>query len=113
MKNYYLNIVILEGCPYGAETLKLLNNNNNLKKNIITISHNDKDKYKTSEISTFPQIYLKRENYNGNLLLGGYSELKDFYNKFYKQRYSKENVLDFTNKTKWSKKATLRSPTSR
>jgi hypothetical protein len=87
---------------------KLLNSYNKLKKNIITIPYSDKEKYKTSEINTFPQIYLKKNNSNGNLLLGGYSDLKDFYDKFYNKQYSQNNVSEFIDKKKWSKKATLR-----
>jgi glutaredoxin len=108
MNNYYLYAIILEGCPYSKKAEELLNSYNNLEKNIITISYSDKEKYKTNEINTFPQIYLKKKNSNGNLLLGGYSDLKDFYNNFYKKTYSENNVSNFINNKNWSKKAVLR-----
>jgi len=109
MNNYYLHVIALDGCPYSKEAIELLNSNNNLKKKIINIPYTDIDKFKTDEISTFPQIYLKKNNSNGNLLLGGCSELKNFYNTFYKQKLSETNINKFIDQNKnWSKKATLR-----
>jgi glutaredoxin len=109
MSKYYLHAVVLEGCPYSNNAVKLLNNYNNIKKNITTIQYNEKEKFKTNEINTFPQIYLKKNNSNGNLLLGGYSELKDFVDNFQNKKYDENSLNNFINKNnKWSKKATLR-----
>ena len=80
---YSLKSIILKNCPYSnalVETLK----NNNIKSNIITVTHENKDKYKTKYINTFPQLYLMKDNVN-LLLVGGYSDTK--------------NILDIINET--------------
>jgi glutaredoxin len=76
---YYLDIVYLEGCPHSKAALDLLINKN-IKHNLISVSYNNKDTYKTNLISTFPQLYLKKNNNNGSLLLGGNSDLQQIYN---------------------------------
>jgi glutaredoxin len=108
MSNYYLQTTILENCPYGNATLKLLNDHN-IKTDTITVNQNNKENYKTDSIQTFPQIYLKKKNSKGTLLLGGYDDLVSFINKFKLQSYSKENIDEFVKNNKnWSRKATLR-----
>lgn len=107
MNNYYLQTVILENCPYGNATLRLLEEHN-INKQIITVTQDNKENYKTDNIQTFPQIYLKKNNSKGSLLLGGYDDLVSFINKFKLQAYSKKNVDEFINKSKWSRKAILR-----
>lgn len=108
MSNYYLQTTILKNCPYGTATLNLLNIHN-IKTNIITVNHDNKDNYKTDAIQTFPQIYLKKRNSNGSLLLGGRDALESFINTFKLQSYSKENIDEFVeNNNMWSRKATLR-----
>ena len=76
---YSLKSIVLKNCPYSnalVETLK----NNNIKANIITVTYENKDKYKTKYISTFPQLYLMKKNTNNKLneilLIGGYTETK-------------------------------------
>ena len=71
---YFLKIFLLKDCPYSIAAKDLLQNIKNL--NITNVNHNEKEKYKTKLISTFPQIYLKKKNSKGSLLLGGYSDLK-------------------------------------
>jgi hypothetical protein len=108
MSNYYLQNIILKDCPYGIATIELLKQNN-IKNKIITVTDKNKYNYKTEKINTFPQIYLKRYNSKGSLLLGGYSDLNSFLNKFKFKEYSKKNVDEFIDENKyWSKKATLR-----
>jgi glutaredoxin len=107
MNNYYLQTVILENCPYGNATLRLFEQHN-IKTQIITVTQNNKDNYKTENIQTFPQIYLKKNNSKGSLLLGGYDELVSFIDKFKLQSYSKKNIDEFIDTKKWSRKATLR-----
>ncbi len=69
-----LNAIILQGCPYSMALNDLLNNNKILfNKKVIT--QTEKNKYKTSEISTFPQLYFD------NILIGGYDTTKEIYNK--------------------------------
>jgi len=106
--NYYLQLVVLENCPYSNAALELVKPLEN-KTNIIKVNQTNKENYKTNDISSFPQIYLKKYNSNGSLLLGGYTDLKSFYETFQNQPYSEKNVNEFLKKyNKWSKKSTLR-----
>jgi glutaredoxin len=107
MSNYYLKVIILEGCPYGNKTKKLLNENN-IQTKYVYIDHENKENYKTEDIQTFPQIYLNKYNSKGNLLLGGSSDLEDFISTFKNKQYNVKNVNNFMEKYKWSKKAVLR-----
>ena len=80
----------------------------------IIINYDEKEKFKTDYINTYPQIYLMKKNSNGNLLLGGYNELNNFINIFkdYKNKnkdiFYKEKNNFINNNTNWSNKATLR-----
>ena len=77
---YYLDVISLEGCPYSSsaeELLKFKKVNFKLTK----VKYNEREMYKSDEISTFPQIYLKKKESSGKLLIGGYDELKEIYNK--------------------------------
>jgi glutaredoxin len=108
MPKYYINAVILEGCGYSKAANELLEKYSNIKKKYVFVNYNEKDKYKTELIQTFPQIYLKKENSNNNLLLGGYSELQNFINTFY-GKYNDKQIDDFMEiNPRWSKKGTLR-----
>jgi len=89
----------------------LLKNNPKLEKKvkITMINQKDKDKYKTDEIETFPQIYLKKKNHNDSLLIGGYSNIKELFDLFYKKNYNKNEVDNYLNNNKqWSKHGLLR-----
>jgi len=104
---YYLFIVVLENCPYSINAIKLLDNLK-IKYKYLIVKTNEKEKYKTEEINTFPQIYLKK-NTNDSLLLGGLSDLDYFIKTFIHQTYDKKNILIFNNKYKyWHKKPILR-----
>jgi len=108
MSNYYLQAVILENCPYSNAATKLLKNNQS-NTHFTIINNTNKDNYKTKDIDTFPQIYLKRYNKNGSLLIGGYTNLEELFNLFYKKNYSNENITNFIdNNNKWSRKPLLR-----
>jgi glutaredoxin len=74
---YKLKVIVLENCPYSIAAVKLLNNYN-IKFQKILVKQNNKEKFKTNEISTFPQIYMI--NNNEQLLLGGYSDLEEIIN---------------------------------
>ena len=91
MSKYSLHAIILEGCPHSMAADNLLNN---LKSNkeITLITHENKEKYKTDEINTFPQIYLKKESNNSSLLLGGNSDIQQIFKLFYKKKYEPEKV---------------------
>ena len=109
MNKYYLHSVILQNCPYSNAAHDLLKNYPKIKTKITFVNNNNKENYKTEYINTFPQIYLKRSNKNGSLLIGGYTEIKELFDLFYKTKYSKKKILEFINKNnKWSKKSLLR-----
>lgn len=108
MSKYYINAIILNGCGYSKAANDLLDKYSNIKKTYVFVDYAEKDKYKTDLIETFPQIYLKKENTNYSLLLGGYSELQSFINTFY-GNYD-DNIINkfMKNNPLWSKKGTLR-----
>jgi glutaredoxin len=105
---YYLFVVILENCPYSMYAINLLDTLK-IKYKYLIVKINEKEKYKTEEINTFPQIYLKKEITNDSLLLGGFNDLEYFIKTFINQKYNKKNILIFKNKYKyWHKKPILR-----
>ena len=105
---YYLFIVILEDCIYSTSVINLLDSFK-IKYKHLKVMQKDKDKFKTIEIDTFPQIYLKKNKNNDSLLLGGYNDLKYFIDLFIKQKYNEKNIIKFQNKyIFWQKKPILR-----
>lgn len=107
MDKYYIKAILLKNCSYSLAAYDLIKLHK-LPTEIIWVDINDKSKYKTDKIDTFPQIYLKKYNSNGNLLLGGYTELSDTISTLLKQKLSTTTITNFMNKYNWSKKATLR-----
>ena len=95
MSNYYLQSVILQNCPYGNATSELLDKHPNIKQKSIIVNNNNKENYKTDQISTFPQIYLKKKNKSGSLLIGGYSDLKELFDLFHNKTYSNDKIKQF------------------
>ena len=75
---YYLKIISLQGCPYSEAVEKLVKNNK-IESKIIKINQYEKEKFKSSNIDTFPQVYLKKKYSSGDLLIGGYATLKSYY----------------------------------
>ena len=53
-------------------------------------------------------IQLTKKNKIGNLLIGGYSDLKYLFDLVYKKKYNHETVNIIRNKYNYSKKTTLR-----
>jgi glutaredoxin len=105
---YYLIVVVLENCPYSEGAVELLKKNKTNFKSL-KISLSDKDKYKTDEIKTFPQVYLKKTRNNDTLLLGGYTDLKKFFDDFINKKYNQNKVIEFQKKyLLWNKHAVLR-----
>jgi len=103
---YDLFIITLEDCFYCEAAINLLNSFK-IKYKYLKVNRNEKEKFKTAEINTFPQVYLKKNN--NTLLLGGYSNLKEFIDTFINQKYDKKEILKFQNKYKlWDKKSILR-----
>ena len=75
---YSLKIILLENCFYSNEVKKILSKNpfNKIPIEYITIKENDKNKYKTDEITTFPQVYIVKKQSNSMKLIGGCDSVK-------------------------------------
>jgi len=99
--------ILLKNCGYSNAAHELLQSHN-IPLKLIWVDDSNKNVYKTQQIDTFPQIYLKRKTSKGTLLLGGYNDLSNVISIFYKQKISDDNINNWTNKSKWSKKSTLR-----
>lgn len=59
--------IVLKNCPYSnalIETFKKLN----ISSKFIKVTQDNKNKYKTDKINTFPQVYID------NYLIGGYDD---------------------------------------
>jgi len=88
---YYLKVISLEGCPY-SEAANNLVKNNNIRSEIVIVKHSEKEKFKTDEINTFPQIYLKKRNSSGNQLIGGYTDIKSYYDLIHSSKNDLEII---------------------
>jgi glutaredoxin-related protein len=73
---YYLYIILREECPYSKNLVKLLKEYK-IDFDSITVSIEDKEKYKTDLIKTFPQVYLKSLSNNDSILIGGFDITKE------------------------------------
>ena len=107
MKKYYLDMVYLNDCPYSEAAHNLLQDKN-IEHNLIRVSRDNKEQYKTELIKTFPQIYLKKNN--NKLLIGGYDKLNDIYNIFTNVNINLDNKIKEVNNIdkNLSKKAIIR-----
>lgn len=103
---YYIYAVLLENCPYSMAAKEILTNKN-IPHELIIVNQSNKNKYKTDDIQTFPQLYLKKNNYNGTLLIGGYSDIKNIMTKFESIPYNQDLVNEYCNKKKISKRGLL------
>lgn len=102
---YYIKIIVLKKCPYCENALNILKKIKKENLEIIQIDDSEKHLYKTQFINTFPQIFLKKKNSKGSLLIGGYDDIK-FIDDSIK---NKEAIKIIRNKFKnFSKKAALR-----
>ena len=72
---YYLYIILREDCPYSKNLVKLLKDNK-IDFDSITVNMEEKEKYKTDLIKTFPQVYLKSLSTHDSILIGGYDTVK-------------------------------------
>ena len=107
MLDYYLNLILLEGCPYSEAAFKTVKNLN-IKNKYVWVNSKNKESYKTNSISTFPQIYLMKEDRLGSVLIGGNSDLQNIIGTFYKKKLDDKLVKEYDKKYDWSHKATLR-----
>ena len=73
----HLEAVVLENCWYSKELITLLNKNN-ININYISVSQSDKHKYKTNDLTTFPQVYLINDT--KRILIGGYDDISKIIN---------------------------------
>ena len=94
-----LKIISLTNCPYSMAAEELIRNFKNIKDNkinvnIVNVSQEDKSKYKSSEIETFPQIYFK------NVLIGGYDNFNEIYLDIKRTKKLDEMIKIIQNKTK-------------
>lgn len=89
---YYIKLISLKGCPYSEAAESLLSNNK-IKSEIVSVNYHEKDKFKTNEAQTFPQLYLKKKYSSGSLFLGGYDTFKSYYDLAHSNS-NKENILD-------------------
>lgn len=96
MNKYYLKLILLEKCPYSMAAYEFIKSKNIPYKKVI-VPQSLKHLYKTEKIDTFPQIYINKSNANGNVLIGGYTDLINIYNS--KKTYF-ENSEKLSNKNK-------------
>lgn len=71
----YLEAIILKNCSYSIALSKLFKN----KIKYIEVDDTTKHKYKTEEIQTFPQLYIKKNN-SQQYLIGGYNDTVNILN---------------------------------
>ena len=107
MNNYYIKAILLHNCPYSHNAFDLIKKYQ-LHSKITWVSNDDKLKYKTTSINTFPQIFLQKYNSHGSILLGGFDDIQHIYNTFYNKKYSESNITQFMAKYNCSKKILLR-----
>jgi len=105
--NYYIKIISLENCKYSLDSVNILKSLN-IPHKVIIIDNLSKELYKNNYISTYPQIFFKKYNSKGNLLLGGYDDLVYSITTFKTNNINKTNIDQFINKYKWSKKSVIR-----
>tara|TARA_X000000950_G_C13779806_1_gene604617 strand:+ start:639 stop:998 length:360 start_codon:yes stop_codon:yes gene_type:complete len=94
---YYIEIISLEGCPYSIAAEKLVENNN-INNKIFKIKYNNRNDHKNERISTFPQIYLKKKDSDGRLLVGGYDKLNEIKNLIKNRKSTKETYDSLVDK---------------
>lgn len=108
MNNYYIKVILLEGCPYSINLEKLMEQNKIIHKKFIRVNHSNKHLYKSDLINTFPQVYLNKYNSKGNLLLGGYEDFNNFIKIFKNNALDSNKINNFMKIKNWSKRATIR-----
>ena len=79
---YSFQVISLQNCPYSNAAKEFLDNKN-IKYDLITVDFLTKNKYKSNEIDTFPQVYIVKKN--KKILIGGYEDLKDINDNVFKK----------------------------
>ncbi len=103
---YYFDFYYLKNCPYSEKAKQLLDLKN-IKYNLINVDQKNKELYKNNLINTFPQIYLKKYNSKGSVLLGGFNDLFFISSNITNDLDSTVKILRSKNNN-LSKKASLR-----
>jgi glutaredoxin len=107
MSDYSLKLILLQECSYSIAANELIQMHK-IPSQTQWITRSEADVYVNDKIQTFPQIYLNKFNSKGNLLLGGYTDLKLFIDTFKERKLSESDINQFMKKYNWSKKSTLR-----
>jgi glutaredoxin len=102
---YYIKIIVLKKCTYCNDALNILKKIKKDKLEILEINDDEKHYYKTDLIKSFPQIFLKKYNSKGSLLIGGYDNINFINNNFKNKKAIEIIKKQFPN---FSLKATLR-----
>ena len=107
---YCLKIILLKNCFYSDKIKKILIEDifNKIKITYIEITDDNKNKYKTNEIKTFPQVYMIRDNMEGKLLIGGCDDMIKVINIIQGKQLNKIKIHLASIYPSWSEKAILR-----
>lgn len=88
---YYFKIISLKSCPY-SEAAESLFRENDIKHELFKVNNSEKEKFKTPDINTYPQIYLKKKHSTGSVLIGGFDNIKEYFDIIKNNNNSK--ILD-------------------
>lgn len=90
---YYFKLVSLENCPYSIACMELFTNNM-IKHELVQVKYDEKETFKSDEIDTFPQIYLKKKYSKGSILIGGYMDIKKYYDMINQESSYNDMILN-------------------
>jgi len=96
-----LKAILLIDCSYSNALSKLFSKQN-IKADITNVSFDNKEKYKTDKIQTFPQVYFSDK------LIGGYDIMNQLYT-IVKNKNDLDKILNSFNEilVGWDKKSIL------
>lgn len=75
-------VICLQNCPFSEQAAQFFQTHANPSDyNLVWVDHETKQKYKTSEQSTFPQIYyiVKHGKKKVGVRVGGYDQLRSLW----------------------------------
>lgn len=98
---FCLQAILLIDCSYSNALSKLFSKQN-IKADITNVSFDNKEKYKTDKIQTFPQVYFSDK------LIGGYDIMNQLYT-IVKNKNDLDKILNSFNEilVGWDKKSIL------
>jgi glutaredoxin-related protein len=103
---YYFYIILRVDCPYSKNLVKILKENK-IHFESITVNMEEKEKYKTDLINTFPQVYLKSLSTNDSVLIGGHDTVKELIENTQNDKKFNELTKNLSNKIKLKLKLIL------